>query len=656
MTIPSLRAVRAVTCSFAALALAAGAQDNAAKADSGPSTSGLPADLLPLPGGKVTMGMDAKQLLDLARTLAPNNPKDQGAILSTSLTELGQATVEVGPCFLAKFPVTNEQYKVFVEKTGHRFPFHWWKDGRKDDFESPDRVKAVAETQSSYDKRITYWEQNWKQLPWAIPPGTEKHPVTYVSWSDAVAFAAWAGMRLPTEAEWTLAATGGKPMNFLLGDKWDPAWLEPLRLKDAKDRRSTKPVGSIPGAVGPFGHGDLVANVWQWLADTGYTRRANARDWEKEWDRLSKMLADARDKDKSGKTFTGTLLFEEKPDYRLFKGGSYMSFGSPTQLRVGVRGKGASLETQPVLGFRLAKSLEPARDMVGSRLRLDYDYSAFGKREPLLSDQVGAERYDLDDSGLILGYHAVSLVPISEIGSTEKNKPLAEASRETPLIVGTFMTTDKLAEPALEPGIYTVYYRAKGLPQELVQALQVGHRELKANRGKDKDKEKEKAAEPAGDDGKKSKGDDWRTILRKYGISEEWLAANTPGKLDKLTLREGGLEIPFDRSLFLFKNNEGSESRFVAFCEAPDAETKGGYRGAKLTASKDKVGRSAFRFDFGVKTDGNRHVMFNITTVLDGQAAPGQVWRLPNGATSASAPAGSDASAAQKRPAKQRSR
>src|SRR5690606_34803312 len=115
MTIPSLRAVRAVTCSFAALALAAGAQDNAAKADSGPSTSGLPADLLPLPGGKVTMGMDAKQLLDLARTLAPNNPKDQGAILSTSLTELGQATVEVGPCFLAKFPVTNEQYKVFVE-------------------------------------------------------------------------------------------------------------------------------------------------------------------------------------------------------------------------------------------------------------------------------------------------------------------------------------------------------------------------------------------------------------------------------------------------------------------------------------------------------------------------------------------------------------
>ena len=50
------------------------------------------------------------------------------------MSELGEVELDVKPFFLDRFPVTNEQYLQFVQATNHRFPFHWWKEGRKDDW------------------------------------------------------------------------------------------------------------------------------------------------------------------------------------------------------------------------------------------------------------------------------------------------------------------------------------------------------------------------------------------------------------------------------------------------------------------------------------------------------------------------------------------
>ena len=105
--------------------------------------------------------------------------------------------------------------------------------------------------------------------------GLENHPAVHISWEDAAAYAAWAGKRLPTEAEWEFAARGGldgKP--FVWGEDKPtndapPAniWQGTFPNRDlARDGFSgTAPVKSFP----PNGYGlyDMAGNVWEWVAD-----------------------------------------------------------------------------------------------------------------------------------------------------------------------------------------------------------------------------------------------------------------------------------------------------------------------------------------------------------------------------------------------------
>jgi formylglycine-generating enzyme required for sulfatase activity len=125
-------------------------------------------------------------------------------------------------------------------------------------------------------------KEPWSHDPYSMYPGKPDYPVNVVSWTKSRAYCAWAGKRLPTEAEWEWAATGPEQVKYPWGDEPEPSceYVDYTRLGAPKWAAGAdvgcggggpSPVGSHPKGdrIWPSGaiH-DLAGNVWEWVEDS----------------------------------------------------------------------------------------------------------------------------------------------------------------------------------------------------------------------------------------------------------------------------------------------------------------------------------------------------------------------------------------------------
>lgn len=264
-----------------------------------------PADMAAIPAGEFLMG----------------SPSSDGFT-----DERPQRPVFLRSFLIDRYEVTNAQYEQFVKATGRAVPtnsnpsVNLWIDGR----------------------------------PF---PGSETHPVVNVGWHDAAAYCAWAGKRLPTEAEWEKAARGtdarlypwgnewsvkkansasywaGRTIEFDDTAQWKAFWVDGDGARISKERGLkgevlTLPVGSLPEGNSPYGLFDMAGNASEWV-----------QDWYEPY-----YYPRAPRENPQG------------PDGRLLKvmrGGSWLK--PATSLRTADRDYGLPAEQQSGTGFRCAK-------------------------------------------------------------------------------------------------------------------------------------------------------------------------------------------------------------------------------------------------------------------------------------------------------------
>lgn len=489
------------------------------------------AGMLSVPAGEVSVGTSRDDI----EYLGDKNDD----LIAQYMAEVPRHIVNVEAFHIDRTEITSLQWKIFLDATG----------------------REPSEYVADY-----CWGGT------EIPEGGELLPITNVSFADVMDYLAWAGKRLPTEAEWTLAARGSADARkYPWGENWDASKSQ----NSSAIPSAPVAVGSFPDGASAFGALDMCGNVWEWV-NSPYSAFDGFEPWRKNSSRKSKSISP-----------------EFNRSFKVAKGGSFAT--ARNDMRIDMRMSVHPSENDASLGFRAALSAQPGVDVITHSYSRLLPPAVVGISGLDLSDVVSEEltTYLVDDTSIITGHRYLTFAhPAARKGSGLSK--LRKVSRDEPVTLGILTTSESLQKPVLPPGDYLLAY--KGIGESKAHKAK-----RKAEKKNGSSKKNEEPTPPPVDD----------AAGGPAGASAPWPGVNVASIIEDI-------EFPQDKDVILFYN---VNSAVVGYTLLPDAREQA--KSPAVMADKGKGKAWTIEFSLDNMPRNKKMPRFTIQVELYGEGLKG---------------------------------